>query len=580
MNTLARTQVGLLALVAGLPAAANAQPAIIQWAGATSGAWNNPANWSPAQVPTSQEAAAFYGAGESVTVSFTQNAIAAELGIGHEDLTLDLNAARFDLNYLFVGVTPNTSSSLNMGSGLIHAETLCLVGAGDGVNATLQLDGPGETLEASLLLSGTETGVTSTIRVLGGATLHTLETDLGTLPEPGLTSVLVSGPTSRWSNDGRMQFGHYGLVTGNPGDGSHVSLRIENGAQVQCTGTDVWDDRVNVGMNTGNVGDATITGAGSRWTVGGHFWVGGDLDSDGITGGGDGTVLIENGGIVAIQGSASLGTSFDSTGAMTVTGAGSSFSAFGMHVGGVSTNGGQGNLIVRDGATVTASAATLNYGWFYNNNYRSSITLTGTGTTLNLPVTAPGYGYFKLFPGGDLAIGRGATMILGGGFFGAEGGTVPQPPVVTYEIGSTAQKNSAPIRGAYAELGCALRVRLVDGYVPHGGDRFPVITANSFSTRYPTFTSLDLANFPQGLGGVLQYTSTGVVLEITGNAPCYANCDGNTSAPLLTAADFTCFLTKFRTGDPSANCDGNTSTPLLTAADFTCFLNAFRAGCP
>ncbi len=62
--------------------------------------------------------------------------------------------------------------------------------------------------------------------------------------------------------------------------------------------------------------------------------------------------------------------------------------------------------------------------------------------------------------------------------------------------------------------------------------------------------------------------------------PCYANCDGSTGTPALTAADFTCFLAKFRAGDAYANCDGSTGTPLLTASDFTCFLAKFRAGCP
>jgi len=61
---------------------------------------------------------------------------------------------------------------------------------------------------------------------------------------------------------------------------------------------------------------------------------------------------------------------------------------------------------------------------------------------------------------------------------------------------------------------------------------------------------------------------------------CYANCDGSTSSPTLTAADFTCFLGKFRANDSIANCDGSTGSPTLTAADFTCFLNKFRAGCP
>jgi hypothetical protein len=74
-------------------------------------------------------------------------------------------------------------------------------------------------------------------------------------------------------------------------------------------------------------------------------------------------------------------------------------------------------------------------------------------------------------------------------------------------------------------------------------------------------------------------TSDGATLAFVTNT-CYANCDGSTTAPVLTASDFTCFLTKFRAGDSYANCDGSTGSPTLTASDFTCFLTAFRAGCP
>jgi len=69
-------------------------------------------------------------------------------------------------------------------------------------------------------------------------------------------------------------------------------------------------------------------------------------------------------------------------------------------------------------------------------------------------------------------------------------------------------------------------------------------------------------------------------VSLTQNIPCYANCDGSTGTPTLSAADFTCFLNKFRAADSYANCDGSTGSPTLTAADFTCFLTSFRAGCP
>jgi len=60
---------------------------------------------------------------------------------------------------------------------------------------------------------------------------------------------------------------------------------------------------------------------------------------------------------------------------------------------------------------------------------------------------------------------------------------------------------------------------------------------------------------------------------------CYANCDGSTSNPVLTANDFQCFLNKYAAGDAYANCDGSPFTPTLTANDFQCFLNAFASGC-
>jgi hypothetical protein len=60
---------------------------------------------------------------------------------------------------------------------------------------------------------------------------------------------------------------------------------------------------------------------------------------------------------------------------------------------------------------------------------------------------------------------------------------------------------------------------------------------------------------------------------------CYANCDGSTAPPILTANDFVCFMYKFAVGDSYANCDGSTVPPILNANDFACFLNAFAAGC-
>jgi hypothetical protein len=61
--------------------------------------------------------------------------------------------------------------------------------------------------------------------------------------------------------------------------------------------------------------------------------------------------------------------------------------------------------------------------------------------------------------------------------------------------------------------------------------------------------------------------------------PCYANCDGSTTPPILNVLDFSCYLNRFAAGDTYANCDGSTTPPVLNVLDFSCFLNKFAAGC-
>jgi probable HAF family extracellular repeat protein len=69
------------------------------------------------------------------------------------------------------------------------------------------------------------------------------------------------------------------------------------------------------------------------------------------------------------------------------------------------------------------------------------------------------------------------------------------------------------------------------------------------------------------------------IVTLPGAAPCYANCDGSTTAPVLNVLDFGCFLNKFAAGDSYANCDGSTAAPVLNVLDFACFLNRFATGC-
>ncbi|MBX3377703.1 MAG: immunoglobulin domain-containing protein [Phycisphaeraceae bacterium] len=107
----------------------------------------------------------------------------------------------------------------------------------------------------------------------------------------------------------------------------------------------------------------------------------------------------------------------------------------------------------------------------------------------------------------------------------------------------------------------------------------PIQGANQTTYTIPSVTPGDAGTYDcyaETLCG--DATSQPAVLTVSGQS-CYANCDGSTGAPLLTANDFQCFLNKFAAGDTYANCDGSTGSPLLTANDFQCFLNKFAAGC-
>ncbi len=79
-------------------------------------------------------------------------------------------------------------------------------------------------------------------------------------------------------------------------------------------------------------------------------------------------------------------------------------------------------------------------------------------------------------------------------------------------------------------------------------------------------------------GGAFQIS--GGFWPASGGAACYANCDDSTTAPIVNALDFGCFLSKFAASDPYANCDNSTTAPILNALDFGCFLSKFAAGCP
>lgn len=65
-------------------------------------------------------------------------------------------------------------------------------------------------------------------------------------------------------------------------------------------------------------------------------------------------------------------------------------------------------------------------------------------------------------------------------------------------------------------------------------------------------------------------------MQWVGCPNCYANCDGSTNKPRLTANDFMCFLNRYVMRDPYANC---TVDGTINIADFQCFIAKYAEGC-
>jgi hypothetical protein len=122
--------------------------------------------------------------------------------------------------------------------------------------------------------------------------------------------------------------------------------------------------------------------------------------------------------------------------------------------------------------------------------------------------------------------------------------------------------------------------------VVNGGDLYTLDAATGRLVRIdPATGAATVLNDSGGTFGA----AYGMSAVITPTSPCYANCDGSTTPPILNVEDFSCFINRFAEaqGLPHqqqlthyANCDQSTTPPVLNVEDFSCFINRFAAGCP
>jgi outer membrane autotransporter protein len=402
----------VLALSAALAAPGSAFA--LDWAGTVDRSWNNAANWTnPAgAVPTAADAVNIQN-DTTIGPVFTQNGTTNASGA----LTLGAAGGASGSFVLGVGSTLTSASAIIQGNvggalggmslsgvgstwtitnGLIvnglgnHLTILAgatvtnavgAVGAAAGSNASVFVNGTGGAStwnNNSLTVGGSGTG---TVNITNGGTVNsggaiignsaggngTVNVDGGTFGGVGILTVGSSGSgTLNITNGGKVTKGDTSI--GELGTGQGTVLVDGVGSTMDVNFLTVGENSTKANLLTvSNGGTLTATSggtiglfAGSKGTavVDGGTWT--NTNTLGIAELGKGDLTIQNGGVVnssdngvAGANAGVIGVQANSTGNVTVNGAGSTWNNTGILTVGL---GGSGTLIVQNGGSVTATS--------------------------------------------------------------------------------------------------------------------------------------------------------------------------------------------------------------------------------
>lgn len=302
--------------------------------------------------------------------------------------------------------------------------------------------------------------------------------------QAGITGTATITDNATWSS-ARMRVGDYGIGT----------LDITNGADVS-----IGNSGLVIATQAGSTGQVDISGAGSTITAG----------SSGIIVGqsGTGTLNASNGASLTASGSATfgVGTTVSGVGTATLTGSGTSLTAYTVLVGGR----GNGTMSILDGADVTSTAATVggNPGAIANSG---TATVSGAGSTWT-----NGNGDFQV----GFGVSSGTLNIQDSGLVATAGkmvlgwNTVSQPGTVT-------------VTGAGSTLD-------VGGELSIGRAGTGVMTVSNGAT-----VDSGTVYIGQNAGGVGTLNISGASTVWDGGPTFYAGYDGTGTLNISGGADFT-----------------------------------------
>jgi len=224
-----------------------------------------------------------------------------------------------------------------------------------------------------------------------------------------------------------MEFGSGGTLTVIAAGGDLGAGYNGNGTLTVAQGVVVNSGDGFLGRHSGSTGTATITGAGSKWTISDDLHVGAN---------GTGMLRVEDGAQVSTM-HGHVGHYSGSTGTATITGRGSRWTnSISLHVGG----NGSGTLHILDGGAVTASAVSIN---------SSSLLAIDVGTGSELRIndgrgTMNNAGTVRILAGAAASAGEQHSPVVGGRW---EGRGTYQPIGGTWDGATHVFTVSAQVRG-------------------------------------------------------------------------------------------------------------------------------------
>jgi T5SS/PEP-CTERM-associated repeat protein/autotransporter-associated beta strand protein len=310
--------------------------------------------------------------------------------------TLTNSGPLFGGGGLIVGDTGTGTLIINQ-DGVVSGFQNGFIGHGAGGQGTVIVNG-GSLNVIHNIAGELDVGLSSlgALTVKNGGTVTSLSGFVGQLAGSSGSGATVTGANSTWNVTGGSSLGGFGV-----GNGGSGSLSILAGGSVNAVGSPV---NIGAGPNSTSVGTGTVL------VDNGQLIANGGIISVGVAGTGGSTMTVQNGGQVSSDGGAIGGFSPSSsngnnaaTGTVTVTGAGSLWNAA-LDVGGANDAASQlfvdnpanmTGLVIQQGGQVISGSGFVSD---FSNGFTNTVVVDGAGskwtnlTSLNVGYSQPGFG--------------------------------------------------------------------------------------------------------------------------------------------------------------------------------------------